>query len=65
MGILLADWYDFPQYYDIAFQSDTRRESDFIEAACARSCPFPSSGCWNPPAAPAASWPNWPTGDTN
>ncbi len=41
MGILLADWYDFPQYYDIAFQSDTRRESDFIEAACAKYCPFP------------------------
>ena len=35
MGFLLADWYDFPQYYDIAFHSDTRRESDFIEAACA------------------------------
>lgn len=36
----MQDWYDFPQYYDIAFQSDTRRESDFIEAACKKYCPF-------------------------
>ncbi len=27
-------WYDYPQYYDIAFQSETAREADFIEAAC-------------------------------
>jgi SAM-dependent methyltransferase len=38
--VLLADWYDFPQIYDIAFRSDTRRESDFIEAACQKYCPF-------------------------
>jgi SAM-dependent methyltransferase len=29
-----ADWYDYPQYYDIAFRSETRLEADFIEAAC-------------------------------
>ena len=39
-GILLANWYDYPQYYDIAFQAYTRREADFIEAACRKYCPF-------------------------
>jgi SAM-dependent methyltransferase len=34
------DWYEHPEYYDIAFRSDTRREADFIEAACRRYCPF-------------------------
>lgn len=27
-------WYDYPQYYDIAFQSETVPEAEFIEAAC-------------------------------
>ena len=27
-------WYDSPQYYDLAFQSETLPEADFIEAAC-------------------------------
>jgi SAM-dependent methyltransferase len=39
-GTLLANWYDFPQYYDIAFQAYTLREADFIEAACRKYCPF-------------------------
>jgi len=26
---LSANWYDYPQYYDIAFQAYTRREADF------------------------------------
>jgi SAM-dependent methyltransferase len=38
--ILEANCYDFPQYYDIAFQCYTRREADFIEAACGKYCPF-------------------------
>ncbi len=38
--ILLANCYDYPQYYDIAFQAYTRREADFIEAACRKYCPF-------------------------
>jgi SAM-dependent methyltransferase len=38
--VLRADWYDYPRYYDIAFQSDTRRESDFIESAARKYCPF-------------------------
>jgi len=35
-----ANWYDHPQYYDIAFQSYTAGEADFIEAACRKYCPF-------------------------
>ncbi|MCO6454212.1 MAG: class I SAM-dependent methyltransferase [Pirellulaceae bacterium] len=38
---LAASWYDFPQYYDMAFRDETRREADFIEAACRKYCPFP------------------------
>src|SRR5438128_6522132 len=38
--MLLANWYDYPQYYDIAFQANTWREVDFIEAACRKYCPF-------------------------
>jgi SAM-dependent methyltransferase len=37
---LRASWYDYPRFYDIAFQSETRREADFIEAACRKYCPF-------------------------
>jgi SAM-dependent methyltransferase len=39
-GILIANCYDYPQYYDIAFQPYTQREADFIEAACRKYCPF-------------------------
>ncbi len=38
--ILVANWFDYPQYYDIAFQGHTRREADFIEAASRKYCPF-------------------------
>jgi SAM-dependent methyltransferase len=38
--VLLTNSYDFPQYYDIAFQAYTRQEADFIEAACRKYCPF-------------------------
>lgn len=34
-----AHWYDYPQYYDLAFRGETRREADFIEAACRKYCP--------------------------
>jgi SAM-dependent methyltransferase len=37
---LIGNWYHYPQYYDIAYQTDTRREADFIEAACRKYCPF-------------------------
>src|SRR5436190_16734606 len=38
--ILAANWYDYPEYYDIAFQAYTLREADFIVAACRKYCPF-------------------------
>ena len=38
--IFVANWYDYPQYYDIAFQAYTRGEADFIEAACHKYCRF-------------------------
>jgi SAM-dependent methyltransferase len=38
--ILQANWYDYPHYYDIAFQAYTRCEADFIEAACRKYCRF-------------------------
>src|ERR1043166_1664264 len=38
--IIAANWYDYPQYYDIAFQAYTLREADFIVAACRKYCPF-------------------------
>ena len=38
--ILVENWFDYPQYYDIAFQAHTWQEADFIEAACRKYCPF-------------------------
>ena len=38
--ILQASWYDYPRYYDIAFQAYTQHEAAFIEAACRKYCPF-------------------------
>jgi SAM-dependent methyltransferase len=38
--ILAASWFDYPQYYDIAFQAYTLGEANFIEAACLKYCPF-------------------------
>ena len=47
-SILQANWYDYPRYYDLAFQSDTRPEADFIEAACRKYCPFKASRLLEP-----------------
>ena len=33
--------YDYPQYWDLAFQSETQLEADFFEAAAAQFCDFP------------------------
>ena len=38
--IVQANWYDYPQYYDLAFRSETRLEAEFIEAALGKYCPF-------------------------
>ena len=37
---VVANCYDYPHYYDIAFQAHTQREADFIEAVCRKHCPF-------------------------
>jgi SAM-dependent methyltransferase len=34
------NWYDYPQYYDLAFRPETRMEADFIEAASRKYCDF-------------------------
>lgn len=36
-----TNWYDAPQYYDLAFRPETGPEADFIEAACRKYCAFP------------------------
>src|SRR5215467_13243403 len=38
--VLQANWYDYPQYYDIGFQACTDLEANFIEAACRKYCRF-------------------------
>lgn len=37
----MDNWYDYPQYYDLAFRSETVLEADFVEAAARKYCPFP------------------------
>ncbi|MBC8355024.1 MAG: class I SAM-dependent methyltransferase, partial [Planctomycetes bacterium] len=32
--------YDYPQYWDLAFRSETKLEADFIEDACGKYCDF-------------------------
>lgn len=39
--IVEANWYDYPQYYDAAFRSDTRPQADFLEAVARKFCDFP------------------------
>lgn len=36
MRVTEVDWYDYPQYYDLLFQEDTKREASFLEAAFQR-----------------------------
>lgn len=31
-----GSWYDYPRYYNLAMRGETRREADFVEAACAK-----------------------------
>jgi SAM-dependent methyltransferase len=46
--ITLANWYDYPQYYDLAFRSETGPEADFIQAACRKYCDFPVKSLLEP-----------------
>ncbi len=38
--VIVGNCYDYPQYYDVALPAYTRREADFIEAACRKYCLF-------------------------
>ena len=38
--IIVANCYDYPQCYDVALPAYTKREADFIEAACRKYCLF-------------------------
>ena len=40
--------YDYPQYWDLAFRSETKLEADFIEAACQKYCDFPVRRLFEP-----------------
>ncbi|MEO8494084.1 MAG: class I SAM-dependent methyltransferase [Planctomycetota bacterium] len=43
-----TDCYDYPQYWDLAFRSETKLEADFIEAACKKYCDFPAKRLLEP-----------------
>ncbi|MBP86006.1 MAG: SAM-dependent methyltransferase [Planctomycetaceae bacterium] len=43
-----ANCYDYPQYWDLAFRSETKLEADFIEAASAKYCNFKASRLMEP-----------------
>ncbi len=51
MKVISANWYDFPQYYDLAFQDETAREVSFFRAAFSRYAPDPC-----PPGVGAGLW---------
>lgn len=42
------DCYDYPQYWDLAFRSETKLEADFIEAACEKYCSFKAQRLMEP-----------------
>ncbi|MFO0870697.1 MAG: class I SAM-dependent methyltransferase [Pirellulales bacterium] len=37
----MDNWYDYPQYWELAFAEDTQPEADFIEAACQQFATIP------------------------
>lgn len=43
-GFTETDWYDFPLYYDVIFDADTKSEADFIEAVLERHGPVGRRG---------------------
>lgn len=42
------DCYDYPQYWDLAFRSETKLEAGFIEAACEKYGGFPVKRLYEP-----------------
>jgi len=41
-NVVCASWYDYPQYFDMAFRDQTRLEADFVEAACRKYGRWPA-----------------------
>ncbi len=41
MGTIEANWYDYPQYFDMAFRDETRSERAFLEAVFRKYCLSP------------------------
>ncbi len=39
--MIIGDWYDHPEYYDLSLRDETPLEAAFIEAACRKYCDFP------------------------
>jgi SAM-dependent methyltransferase len=40
-GVMNTSWYDYPEWFEIGFQNETKKEADFFEAAFKRWCKFP------------------------
>ncbi len=38
--IIEATWYDYPQYYDMAFRDDTAEEAEFLDVVWRKYCDF-------------------------
>ncbi|HZZ27769.1 MAG TPA: class I SAM-dependent methyltransferase [Pirellulales bacterium] len=39
--ILCTSWFDYPQWFEIGFENETKKEADFFEKAFDRWCKFP------------------------
>lgn len=48
MKQVLANAYDYPQYWELAFQGETGQEADFIEAVARKYCDFPVRRLFEP-----------------
>lgn len=44
----MTNCYDFPQFWDLAFDDDTSLEADFIQAAALKYCNFPLKRVYEP-----------------
>lgn len=48
MSVATVDWYDYPEYYEMAFADETEDEADFVEAACKKYVEFPVRRMFEP-----------------
>jgi hypothetical protein len=53
-GILVANWFDYPQYYDIAFQTQTPGRPTSSSPHAVSIAPLAPADSWSRPAALAA-----------